>query len=140
MTRMWKWTLNWSVVTEQILVGSCPMRAPDIDAIRQATSATALLSLQHDACLEHFEIDYAAQQRYAGAVGLRAVRYPIRDFDHDALRARGSYIRMALTIRLSWTGYKPSGRCYARPYWPTLRDNRRLRTADPLRRRPEVRP
>jgi len=55
---MWEWTLNWNQIRDDLVIGSCPMTTEDIDRIRIETGATALLSLQSDACRMHFGIDY----------------------------------------------------------------------------------
>ena len=83
---MWTWTLNWDEINASIVVGSCPMSTEDIDRIRLGTHASALFSVQHDACLEHFGIDYAAHARHGRETGLEMVRYPIRDFDPGEMR------------------------------------------------------
>ncbi len=84
----WTWSLNWDEITPFILVGSCPMDPEHIDRIRLGGRASALLSVQHDACLAQFGIDYAAHVGHARASDLEMVRHPIRDFDADEMRAR----------------------------------------------------
>ena len=54
---MWAWSLNWNVVRHDLVVGSCPRQVGDLDAIRAETRVSAVLSLQHDECLEKLEID-----------------------------------------------------------------------------------
>lgn len=83
---MWVWTLNWSRITPQLFVGSCPMSMGDIERIRAGTGATALLSVQHDECLRQFAIDYPAFIRYGGELGLVMARSPMRDFDPPDMR------------------------------------------------------
>ncbi len=83
---MWTWTLNWDEINASIIVGSCPMSTEDIDRIRLGTHASAMFSVQHDACLEHFGIEYAAHVRHGREAGLEMVRYPIRDFDPGEMR------------------------------------------------------
>ena len=83
----WTWTLNWDEINASIVVGSCPMSTADIDRIRRDSHATALFSVQHDACLEHFGIDYAVHVQHGSQTGLEMVRHPIKDFDPGELRA-----------------------------------------------------
>ena len=83
---MWVWTLNWSRVTHEIILGSCPMREDDIERIRSETGITAMLSVQHDECLRQFSIDYPAFVRYGERLGLVMRRCPIRDFDPPDMR------------------------------------------------------
>lgn len=78
---MWVWTLNWDEIRSDLLVGSCPMTAADLDTIKAETGATALLSLQTDDCLRHFGLNYADQRDHGERIGLEMVRAPMRDFD-----------------------------------------------------------
>ena len=77
----WVWTLNWNAVRDDLVVGSCPMETADIDSIHAGTGATAILSVQHDDCLNRLRIDYAHHTRHGGKRGLAMVRRPMRDFD-----------------------------------------------------------
>ena len=78
---MWNWRLNWNVVRHDLIVGSCPREPSDLDALRVETRVSAVLSLQHDECLEKQGIDYPRQVRYGRRIGLTMERYPLRDFD-----------------------------------------------------------
>lgn len=75
------WPVNWNVVRHDLVVGSGPLALSDLDAIRGATRASALLSVQHDECLEKLGIDYAAHVRHGRRLGLTMERRPLRDFD-----------------------------------------------------------
>jgi len=83
---MWTWSLNWSKITDQIVVGTCPMAPADLHRISEKTGISAVLSLQHDECLAFWGIDYEWMQRTAEALGLKMVRCPIRDFDLEDMR------------------------------------------------------
>lgn len=85
---MWAWTLNWSEIREDILVGSCPMTAEDIDRIREQSNATAILSIQSDQCRVAFDINYENHQRHGARRGLVMVNAPMRDFDPAHQRQR----------------------------------------------------
>ena len=78
---MWEWTLNWDEVRNDLVIGSCPMTTADISHIRDETGATALLSLQSDACHEAFGIDWIAFRRHGEALDLAMVNAPMLDFD-----------------------------------------------------------
>jgi len=78
---MWEWTLNWDKVRCDLVIGSCPMTEEDIDAIRADTGATALLSLQTDACRGVFGIDYDKLRVYGEQNELAMVNAPMLDFD-----------------------------------------------------------
>ncbi len=84
----WTWTLNWSVIRETIVVGSCPMTTRDIDRIRKETRTTALLSVQTDLCRAAFAIDWGAHLRHAAKRGILLVNAPMRDFDPPEQRRR----------------------------------------------------
>ncbi len=84
----WTWTLNWSFVRDDIVVGSCPMTPKDIDRIRKQTGITALLSVQTDLCRAAFDIDWGAHIRHATKRGLPLVNAPMRDFDPPEQRRR----------------------------------------------------
>lgn len=83
---MWNWRLNWNVVRHDLVLGSCPRGVSDLDAIRAETRATAILSLQHDECLEKQAIDYPRHVRHGHDLGMAMERCPLRDFDPDDQR------------------------------------------------------
>ena len=62
--------LNWNVVRHDRVVGSGPREPSDLDALRVATRASAVLSLQHDECLEKPGIDDPRLIRYGRRLGL----------------------------------------------------------------------
>jgi hypothetical protein len=84
----WIWSLNWGVVTPELVVGTCPMAPADLRLITEGTGATAVLSLQHDECLARFNIDYAEIARLGEELGLAMARCPIRDFDPQHTQER----------------------------------------------------
>ncbi len=73
--------LNGNVVRHDRVVGSGPRELSDLDALRVATRVSAVLSLQHDECLEKQGIDDPRQVRYGRRIGLTMERCPLRDFD-----------------------------------------------------------
>jgi predicted protein tyrosine phosphatase len=85
---MWNWTLNWSEVRFDLIVGSCPREVEDVARIRDETRASALLCVQSDECLAHFGIDYAAHRRHGECLGLAMMRVPMRDFDVEDQRSQ----------------------------------------------------
>ncbi len=88
------WPLNWNVVRHDLVVGSCPRERSDLDALRVETRVSAVLSVQHDECLEKQEIDYPRQVRYGRRLGLTMERCPLRDFDPaDQRRALPAAVR-----------------------------------------------
>lgn len=78
---MWDWTLNWGRIRDGLFIGSCPMTTKDIDRIRTETGATALLSLQTDACRRPFGIDWEELRAHSEQIELAMVNSPMLDFD-----------------------------------------------------------
>ena len=105
---MWTWSLNWGEITPHIVVGSCPMTPDDLREISTETGVSAVLSLQHDECLEYWDIDYAEMLRAGSELGLVLVRCPIRDFDVPDMRRRLPDAVRALD-HLQAAGYCPEG-------------------------------
>ena len=84
----WRWTLNWDQIRDDLTIGSCPMTPDDIDTVKARTAASALLSVQHDECLQHWGIDYGQHVAHGERVGLTMARAPMRDFDPQNQRRR----------------------------------------------------
>jgi hypothetical protein len=57
------------------------MAAEDLTRIQTEARVSAVLSLQHDACLEYWGIDYDKMRRHGSRLGLVMERCPVRDFD-----------------------------------------------------------
>lgn len=136
---MWSWSLNWAEITPALVVGTCPMTPDDLERIQREGGCTALLSLQHEDCLDYWGIDEAALRARGRSLGLRMQRRPMRDFDLDdqrralaaavtalaAIRSAGgrTYVhctaglgRAPLTVwaYLSWIEGWPAGEAVAR--------------------------
>jgi atypical dual specificity phosphatase len=78
---MWEWTLNWNEVRSDLLIGSCPMSAEDIGRIREQCGATAVMSLQSDACRRAFGIDWEELRAFGDLSHMAVVNAPMLDFD-----------------------------------------------------------
>ncbi len=85
---MWVWTLNGDTIRGDLVIGSCPMSRSDLGLIRQRSGVSAVLSVQHDECLEHFGIDYPDHVAHGRALGLAMHRVAMRDFDPPDQRRR----------------------------------------------------
>lgn len=94
---MWVWTLNWGEIRDDIVVGTCPTTAADIDAIGDETGARALLSLQTDECRASLGIVYEDLVRHARRRDLVLVNAPMRDF--DAVEQRSSLPSAVTALR-----------------------------------------
>jgi len=77
----WNWSLNWGIITPELVVGTCPQEPADLEEIKVSTGVAAVMSLQHDECLAHYGIDFDRMRRKGEALGLVMERCPIRDFD-----------------------------------------------------------
>ncbi|MCB1826365.1 MAG: dual specificity protein phosphatase family protein [Candidatus Competibacteraceae bacterium] len=84
----WSWRLNWDTIRHDLTIGSCPRGPADLDRLQTEARISAVLSLQHDECLEELEIDYPRLARHGRARGLRMERSPMRDFDPEDQRRR----------------------------------------------------
>jgi protein-tyrosine phosphatase len=108
----WVWSLNWGIITPELVVGTCPMVPADLEEIKKRTSVTAVLSLQHDECLERWSIDYDEMSRQGKDYGLVMERCPIRDFDpQDTRRCLPDAVR--LLARLQAGGHRTYVHCTA---------------------------
>lgn len=85
---MWTWSLNWGQITNNIIVGTCPMVPDDLRRIRFEGEVSGVFSLQHDDCLKYWGIDYEKMYRTGTGLGLMMERCPIRDFDVKDMRRR----------------------------------------------------
>jgi atypical dual specificity phosphatase len=99
--RAWRWTLNWSEIRSDLLIGSCPMNLEDIERIVDETGVTAILSLQSDACRGAFAIDYGAHRAYGEAAGVAMINAPMLDFDPPDQRRKLPAAVRALTALLA---------------------------------------
>jgi hypothetical protein len=109
---MWKWTLNWGQVTPSIIIGSCPITNEDLKRIQSETGISAVLSLQHDDCLRHWNIDYPGIQDTGIELGLTMKRCPIRDFDISDMR-RQLPKAISHLVKMLHTGHKVYLHCTA---------------------------
>lgn len=97
----WRWSLGWSEVRSDLLIGSCPMAVEDVERIIDDTGATAILSLQSDACRSAFAIDYDAHRACGEAAGVAMVNAPMLDFDPPDQRRNLPTAVRALTALLA---------------------------------------
>ena len=101
------WPLNGNVVRHDRVVGSGPREPSDLDALRVESRVSAMLSVQHDECLEKQEIDDPRLIRYGRRLGLTMERGPLRDFD-PADQQRG----LPAAVRGLWDLLRQGHRVY----------------------------
>ncbi len=97
----WRWSLNWNEIRSDLLIGSCPMSLADIERIVAETDATAILSLQSDACRAAFDIDYETHRGFGEVAGVDMVNAPMLDFDPPDQRRNLPTAVRALTALLA---------------------------------------
>lgn len=97
----WRWSLNWSEIRSDLIIGSGPMSLADIERIIAETDATAILSLQSDACRAAFAIDYEAHHTFGEVAGVDMVNAPMLDFDPPDQRRNLPTAVRALTALLA---------------------------------------
>ncbi|MEE4376718.1 MAG: dual specificity protein phosphatase family protein [Candidatus Competibacteraceae bacterium] len=85
---MWSWRLSWNQIRPDIIIGSCPMKPGHLKSIQAKSGATALLSIQHQECLDRLGIDYPRHVKQGERLGLVMARCPMRDFDPADQRLR----------------------------------------------------
>jgi atypical dual specificity phosphatase len=83
---MWAWSLNWGQITDNIVIGTCPMSPNDLRRIHGEAGASGVLSLQHDDCLAYWDINFTMMHRTGTELGLMMERCPIRDFNVPDMR------------------------------------------------------
>jgi len=83
----WQWTLNWDPITytedrgAQIIIGSCPRSAADIQRLKQEIGIDAIVSLQSDVCMQAMNIDFDPLYQEACKNNILYTRVPVYDFD-----------------------------------------------------------
>jgi hypothetical protein len=73
-------------IRPNLLVGSCPQHAEDMDRLKREFGVTAVLSVQTDDDLDSWGIYWDKMQACYQQLGLEARRVPVRDLDPDDLR------------------------------------------------------
>eukprot|EP00899_Mesostigma_viride_P024841 jgi/Mesvir1/5541/Mv15575-RA.2 len=96
----WKWTLNWSGITPEVYVGSCPRSTENVDTIIDSTGCNAILCLQSQGCFEALHIPYKEIRARAAQRGALWCHVAVRDFDHhDQARMLPEAVRVLATLR-----------------------------------------
>lgn len=92
--------LEWSVIYNDLLVGSAPQTVADFDRLCMDAQVSAVLSLQHDEDLRRADLTSADLHRRAATRGLMMVRCPLRDHDpQDQQRGLPAAVRALHTLR-----------------------------------------
>lgn len=78
--------MNYTVITDDLIVGSQPQKPEDIDHLKEEQNVAYILNLQQDTDIEYWGIDLEAIIDRCKELGIRHMRRPARDFDPDSLR------------------------------------------------------
>eukprot|EP00775_Hariotina_reticulata_P010276 gene10276-10435_t len=80
--------INYNDILADLIVGSCLQTPEDVDRLSAEAGVTTVFSLQEDCDMEYFGIDISAIQQRCREVGVKHVRFPVRDFDPFDLRLK----------------------------------------------------
>lgn len=100
--------MNYTLITEDLVVGSQPQKAEDIDHLKMELNVGYILNLQQDKDVEYWGIDLKSIIMRCGELGICHMRRPARDFDPDSLR---SGLPRAVSS-LEWAISEGNGRVY----------------------------
>ncbi|EOY20063.1 Dual specificity protein phosphatase (DsPTP1) family protein isoform 1 [Theobroma cacao] len=78
--------MNYTLITDNLIVGSQPQKPEDIDHLKQEEKVAYILNLQQDKDIEYWGIDLQSIIKRCRQLGIRHMRRPARDFDPDSLR------------------------------------------------------
>ncbi|XP_058075462.1 phosphoglucan phosphatase LSF2, chloroplastic [Magnolia sinica] len=78
--------MNYTHITDNLIVGSQPQKPEDIDHLKQEENVAYILNLQQDQDIEYWGIDFRSITKRCKELGIRHMRRPARDFDPDSLR------------------------------------------------------
>jgi len=80
--------MNWDEILAELIVGSCPHDAADVDSLADKLGVTAVLCLQTDEDFDNWGIDWSEVRDRYRERGIELARVPIRDFDEVDLRCK----------------------------------------------------
>uniref|UniRef100_A0A0V0IL59 Putative phosphoglucan phosphatase LSF2, chloroplastic-like n=1 Tax=Solanum chacoense TaxID=4108 RepID=A0A0V0IL59_SOLCH len=100
--------MNYTLITEDLIVGSQPQKIEDIDYLKEEENVAFILNLQQDEDIEFWGIDLQSIVTRCSELGIHHMRRPARDFDPDSLR---SVLPKAVSS-LEWAISEGKGRVY----------------------------
>ncbi|KAL8135310.1 phosphoglucan phosphatase LSF2, chloroplastic [Apium graveolens] len=78
--------MNYTLISENLIVGSQPQKAEDIDHLKEEENVAYILNLQQDKDIEYWGIYLPAVVNRCQRNGIRHMRRPAKDFDGNSLR------------------------------------------------------
>lgn len=100
--------MNYTLITEELIVGSQPQNAEDMDHLKEEQNVAYILNLQQDKDAEYWGIDLPSIVKRCKELGIRHMRRPAKDFDPESLR---SILPKAVSL-LEWAIEERKGRVY----------------------------
>ncbi|GAV62482.1 DSPc domain-containing protein [Cephalotus follicularis] len=78
--------MNYTLITDNLIVGSQPQKPEDIDHLKQEENVAYILNLQQDKDVQYWGINLQSIITRCQELGIRHMRRPARDFDPESLR------------------------------------------------------
>ncbi|KAM3309109.1 phosphoglucan phosphatase LSF2, chloroplastic [Capsicum chacoense] len=100
--------MNYTLITEDLIVGSQPQKIEDIDHLKEEENVAFILNLQQDKDIEFWGIDLQSIVRRCSELGIHHMRRPARDFDPDSLRG----VLPKAVSSVEWAISEGKGRVY----------------------------
>ncbi|KAK3004493.1 hypothetical protein RJ639_018756 [Escallonia herrerae] len=79
--------MNYTLILDNLIVGSQPQKAEDIDHLKEEVNVAYILNLQQDGDIEYWGVDLKSIIERCQRRQIRHMRRPARDFDPDSLRS-----------------------------------------------------
>lgn len=79
--------MDYSEILPGLFVGSFPQSKDDVERLHRA-GVTAVLNLQTDDDMRHFNLDWNSLEAHYGARGMELRRVPVKDFDGADLKEK----------------------------------------------------
>lgn len=80
--------INYNRVLPDLIVGSCLQTPADADFLSEKEGVKVVYCLQENSDMEYFKLDVEPIQKRCEELGIKHVRFPIRDFDPFDLRLK----------------------------------------------------
>lgn len=80
--------MDYHQILPSLFVGSYPGNALDIERLQRESGITAVLSLQTDEDIEHFDLDWHSLLTHYKSCGIEVRRVAVRDFDAGDLQEK----------------------------------------------------
>ncbi|XP_068642073.1 phosphoglucan phosphatase LSF2, chloroplastic [Aristolochia californica] len=79
--------MNYTLITENLIVGSQPQKPEDIDHLKLEEDVGYILNLQQDKDVDYWRIDLESVIKRSKELGVHYIRKAAQDFDPDSLRS-----------------------------------------------------